>query len=48
MKWFWILYAYLATEAFINILFHYVNNWLKDTDQAKNDNRYRQVIKGVL
>lgn len=47
MTWYWILLAYMLMEIFINIAFHFINEWLRDTNQPPS-NRKREIFKGIL
>lgn len=47
MNWLWFIVSYLLMEAFINVIFHFITQWLKSNTDSRIQRR-REIIKGVL
>lgn len=47
MTWYWFILAYVLMEILINFVFHFINEWLKESDQPAS-NRKREIFKGIL
>lgn len=47
MNWLWLIASYLVMEAFINVIFHFITQWLKNNSDSRIQRR-REIIKGVL
>lgn len=48
MNWVgWLIIAYIVMELSINLAFHFITRWLKNSKDSKIQRR-REIFKGVL
>lgn len=47
MTWLWLILSYLVMEALINVVFHFITQWLKSSSDSRIQ-RKREIVKGVL
>lgn len=47
MNWLWIAISYVVMELLVNLMFHFITQWLKNSRDSKTQ-RKREIFKGLL